>query len=201
MKTLDRQDLHPDPLLQFARWFRAAQRCSAIEQADAFCLSTLSPNGDLAGRMVLLKGFDGRGFSFYTNFRSLKAKSVLAYPKAAGTFYWEALARQVRFVGRVERVTEEESDTYFRTRPRLSQLGAWASEQSVLLKSRAELDRRFDVYRKKFFGKEVPRPPHWGGFRIVPKEIEFWQARPNRLHDRFLYSWAGKRWKIRRLNP
>ncbi len=201
MKPLMEKNLPSDPLALFVRWFAEAGKCKKILQPDAMCVSTLSLDGFPAGRMLLLKGYGPEGFVFYTNFKSLKGQSLLAYPKAALTFFWEPLERQVRVVGEVDAVTEEEADAYFRSRPRLSQIGAWASHQSEALKNRAQLDRRFAAYRKKFRGREVPRPPHWGGFRLLPQEIEFWQGRPNRLHDRILYRLRGKAWRVTRLNP
>ncbi|MFO1462771.1 MAG: pyridoxamine 5'-phosphate oxidase [bacterium] len=201
MKRLNENDLYPDPIRQFQKWFAAARREKRILQPEAFCLATLSPDGFPAGRMLLLKSCDAEGFTFFTNFRSVKGKSLQACPKAAMNFFWEPLGRQVRIVGKAEPVSAAESDAYFQSRPRLSQIGAWASHQSEVLKNRRELERRFSDYRGQFSGKSVPRPPHWGGYRLVPKEIEFWQARPNRLHDRFLYRLQGKAWKIYRLNP
>src|SRR5262249_7560580 len=138
---------------------------------------------------------------FYTNVRSPKGRSLRSHPKASLTFFWEALKRQVRIVGKTEPVTAAEADDYFRSRARLSQIGAWASDQSAVLKDRRELERRFTAYRNKFAGKEVPRPPHWSGFRLVPREVEFWQSRPNRLHDRFIYIRTGSSWNVYRLNP
>ncbi|MCE9625170.1 MAG: pyridoxal 5'-phosphate synthase, partial [Deltaproteobacteria bacterium] len=152
MKTLLERDLNPDPIQQFSNWYAAARRHRGILQAEAMCLSTLSPDGFPAGRMVLLKEFDPNGFVFYTNFKSAKGQALLLYSKAALTFFWETMERQVRIVGEVEVVSEEEADAYFASRPRLSQIGAWASHQSDTLKNRAELDRRFDSYRKKFAG-------------------------------------------------
>lgn len=201
MKRLIEKSLPADPLRLFERWYEVARGCKKILQPEAMCVSTLSPDGFPAGRMLLLKDFGPDGFIFYTNFKSLKGQSLLLYPKAALNFFWEPLERQVRIVGEVDAVSEAEADAYFHSRPRLSQIGAWASHQSEALKGRAELDRRFAEYRKKFRGREVPRPPHWSGFRLAPREIEFWQGRPNRLHDRILYRLRGKAWQISRLNP
>lgn len=201
MKTLTERNISADPLKLFARWYKEASANKKILQADAMCVSTLSPDGYPAGRMLLLKDFGPDGFVFYTNFKSLKGQSLLVYPKASLTFFWEAMERQVRIVGEVEVVLEEEADAYFHSRPRLSQVGAWASHQSEPLRNRTELDRRFAAFKKRFRGKTVPRPPHWSGFRLLPREIEFWQGRPNRLHDRFLYTRRGKAWKSIRLNP
>lgn len=201
MKTLGDKYFKSDPFRLFALWYREARKNSQILQPDAMCVSTLSPDGYPAGRMLLLKSHGPEGFVFYTNFKSLKGRSLLAYPKAAYTFYWEPMGRQVRLIGEVAAVSEAEADAYFQSRPRLSQIGAWASQQSAVLKNRAELDRRFSEYRKKFQGREVPRPSHWSGFRLLPREIEFWQARPNRLHDRIRFLRRGSSWKGSRLNP
>ncbi len=168
---------------------------------EACCLSTVSPEGLPEGRMILLKGADESGFVFYTNLESPKARSLAAHPHAALTFYWQPFRRQVRVLGRVEKVTEDEADAYFHTRPRESRLGAWASLQSEPLDSRETLERRFGEFSKKYEGREVPRPPHWSGYRIVPDEIEFWIERPMRLHDRFLYARSDAGWKITRLYP
>jgi pyridoxamine 5'-phosphate oxidase len=151
--------------------------------------------------MVLLKGVHLGGFVFYTDTRSPKGRALAKRPRAALTFYWPPLGRQVRMEGRTTRVSAKEADAYFRTRPRLSQIAAWASRQSGVLKSREELDRRVEAFKKKFEGGPVPRPPYWSGFRVKPSRVEFWQERSNRLHDRLLYMKKGSFWNLRRLFP
>src|SRR5436190_4331630 len=201
MKFLHEKDLNPDAILQFFEWYEKALHNPKMEQANATCLSTLGAKDFPSARMVLLKSFDHQGFVFYTNYHSKKSREMSRHPKASLNFYWEPLGRQVRITGRIEKVGKKEADAYFQTRPRLSQIGAWASRQSEVLKNRAELDHRFAAFNKKFKGKQVPRPPHWGGFRLIPHEIEFWQAGRNRLHDRFLYTRVKHHWRIARLNP
>jgi pyridoxamine 5'-phosphate oxidase len=192
--------LQRDPVRQFRLWFREAQ-ASGAPLPEAACLSTVSPKGRPEGRMILLKGADARGFVFYTNLKSPKAASLRKHPYAALTFYWEKLRRQVRLAGRVVPVTKTEADAYFRSRPRDSRLGAWASEQSAVLDSRETLERRFEAFEKKFKDADVPRPEHWSGYRIVPDVIEFWIERPKRLHDRFAFRRKGGKWKMTRLFP
>lgn len=201
MASLSEKNLPSDPLKLFDRWFKAAKAERRIGDATAMHLSTCGRDGYPQGRMVLLKDHGTEGFTFYTNFRSSKGRALVAHPKAALTFYWEPLARQIRIVGDVKPVSPEEADAYFHSRARASQIGAWASEQSAVLQSRAELEGRFKRYAKKFHGIEVPRPRHWSGFLVQPRSIEFWQSRPNRLHDRILYRRSGQAWKIARLNP
>ena len=200
--SLTRGDLSPDPIEQFGRWFEDAAADPRIVFAEAVCLSTLGPGETPEARMVLLKDFDDRGFVFYTNFESEKARSIVAHPRAGMTFYWQPLARQVRIRGAVEEVSPDEADAYFASRPRESRIGAWASDQSRELESRAALEARVAALEERYAGREVPRPPHWSGFRIVPEAIEFWQEGQARLHDRFAYERddAG-RWIRRRLYP
>lgn len=196
------EGLGPDPLAAFARWFDDARARSNAAYPDAMTLSTLDGDGWPEGRIVLLKGADSRGFSFYTNYRSRKARAIESHPRGALTFYWGDLGRQVRVQGRIEVLSPEESDAYFRSRPRGSQIGAWASEQSAPLESRAELEARAEEIEARYVGEEVPRPPHWGGYLLVPHEVEFWQEGESRLHDRFRYHRGEDgSWEAERLNP
>lgn len=194
--------LSPDPLHQFSRWFEDAVERSGQNDPNAMCLSTLSPEGIPEGRIVLLKGVDPRGFVFYTNLESAKGRALAAHPAAALTFHWDRLARQVRVQGAVEPVTDEEADSYYASRPRGSRLGAWASEQSRPLVDRETLEARVREMEARYPGEAIPRPPHWSGFRVLPRVVEFWQGRTSRLHDRFVYRKDDEgRWTIQRLNP
>lgn len=195
------EELDPDPLKQFDRWFEVARVRSGVEMPEAACLSSVGDDGYPDGRVVLLKARDARGFVFYTNFRSAKGRSLEADPRASLTFYWENLARQVRVRGDVERVSDAEADEYFATRPRGSQIGAWASDQSAVLVSREALLEQAVEIKARYEGERIPRPAHWGGLRIVPQGIEFWQGMPDRLHDRFVYLRVGDEWRIERLHP
>ncbi len=200
--SLGRGDLSPDPVEQFGRWFAEAEADPRIVFAEAVCLSTLGPGDTPEGRMVLLKDFDERGFVFYTNLESAKSRSLDGHARAGMTFYWQPLGRQVRIRGPVEAVSAAEADAYFASRPRGSRLGAWASDQSRVLDSREALEARLAAVEARFAGGEVPRPPHWSGYRIVPDAIEFWQEGASRLHDRFEYRWGGAGgWEMRRLYP
>lgn len=177
---------------------RAANR--QVDTAPA-ALATADATGRPSVRMVLLRGVDERGFVFHTNYNSRKAKELVANPRAALCFHWQALEEQIRIEGRVERLAADESDAYFLTRPRGSQLGAWASDQSALLSSRETLEEQYREVERRFEGQAVPRPPFWGGFRLVPDRIEFWFGRPDRLHDRINYTRDADGWKIERLYP
>jgi len=197
-----RADLAADPLEQFRRWFDEAVE-AGLHEPEAMIVSSAGPDGLPSSRYVLLKGLD-HGFVFFTNFDSRKGRELDAHPQAAICFPWHVLSRQVRVAGRVERVGDADSDAYFASRPRGSQIGAWASSQSEVLTDRAELEARTAETEARFADLEVPRPPHWGGYRVVPSELEVWQGRPNRLHDRFRYSRVAEdatAWTLDRLAP
>jgi pyridoxamine 5'-phosphate oxidase len=193
-RPLRRSDLDPEPLKQFREWYAEAGN-------DAVALATAARDGWPSARMVLLKGADERGFVFHSSYESRKARELAENPRAALLFYWHDLGRQVRVEGDVEQVDRGESETYFKTRPRGGQLAAWTSSQSEPIGTRDELEERFAELERTFEGDEVPLPPHWGGFRLVPETYEFWQHRENRLHDRFRYRRNGDDWVIERLSP
>ena len=192
--------LSQDPLEQFEHWFAEAKR-AGVEVPEAMTLATADGQGVPSARMVLLKGAGEDGFVFYTGYGSRKSEELEQNPRAALVFYWRPLGRQVRVEGSVKRVPEAESAAYFATRPRGSQLAAWASRQSRPLGSRDELDRRYAELEREYEGREVPLPPHWGGYRLRPEAIEFWEHRENRLHDRIRYTRAREGWKVERLSP
>ncbi|HTO98553.1 MAG TPA: pyridoxamine 5'-phosphate oxidase [Myxococcales bacterium] len=192
-----------DPIARFVELLQRARATPAIAEPTGMTLSTVGAEGKPSGRIVLLKGIDERGLVFYTNTLSRKGKEIAAQAKVALTFWWPQLESQVRFEGSAVRVADAEADDYFATRPRLSQLGAWASEQSAPLRSREELEKRFAALETKYQGKEVPRPPHWSGYRVAPLAVEFWWNRPGRLHERELYTRASPQspWQMTLLNP
>jgi pyridoxamine 5'-phosphate oxidase len=199
MPLLRRADLDEDPIAQFAAWFAVADREAPLP--EAMTLATVDADGEPDARMVLLKGVDAEGFRFFTNYESAKGGQVEAGAGAALVVYWRELDRQVRVRGTVERLGEAESDAYFASRTRDSQLGAWASPQSRRLDSRAELERRLQDAEARFADRDVPRPAQWGGYLVRPRTIEFWQGQVGRLHDRFLYTRTGDGWRIERLAP
>ncbi|MCE5271322.1 pyridoxamine 5'-phosphate oxidase [bacterium] len=200
MVHLERESLADDPFVQFERWFSQAQR-EGVAEPEAMALSTVDAAGAPSSRMVLLRGFDRAGFVFFSNYGSRKAQDILARPRAALLFYWRSEpARQVRIVGEVEKTTPRESLAYFRTRPRGSRLGAWASPQSRAIQDRETLEAA-QREMERISPEEVPLPPFWGGYRLAPQEFEFWQAGADRLHDRFRYFQAAGVWSIERLAP
>ena len=201
---LSESDSAANPFDQFALWFSEATR-EGVPEPNAMTLATASPDGQPSARIVLLKGVDAadaeqRGFLFYTNYESRKAAELLANPRAALVFWWEPMERQIRIEGRVDKAAGAESDAYFESRPRGSRLGAWASDQSRPVADRSALEAQLDAAEARF-PADVPRPPHWGGFRVVPRRIEFWQGGEKRLHDRLAYTRADGDWQRERLQP
>ena len=199
--ALRRNTLKKNPLEQFRLWLDEAIAANIIEP-QAMILSTATSDGIPSARTVLIRGYDERGFVFYTNYQSQKGRELAENPHAALTCYWAVLHRQVRIAGSVSRVSSEESESYFKSRPEGSKIGAWASKQSQVLRSRAELETEVKEFEAEFEGKEIPRPLYWGGYRLLPDIIEFWQGQPSRLHDRFRYIREDDdSWTIQRLSP
>lgn len=199
-EELDEHVIDRDPVNQFKRWFDDAA-ASGMKLPEAMTLATATSDGKPSARVVLLKAVDKEGFVFYTNYRSAKARDLEANPNAALVFYWSQFDRQVRVEGTVERVSTEESHSYFKTRPRESQIGAWASPQSDVIERREVLDARVAELEQLYCDREIECPEHWGGYRLKPRRIEFWKGRLGRLHDRVVYEKAGENWKISRLAP
>ena len=198
---LNEEDFDPDPIRQFAAWFAEAE-AAGVPEANAMTLATATRDGRPSARVVLLKGFDERGFVFYTNYESQKGRELADNPQAALTFYWPGLERQVRITGTVERVSREESRRYFESRPLGSRLGASLSRQSAVIPDRSVLEQEFVRLQTEYADGDVPLPPFWGGYRVNPTAIEFWQGRPSRLHDRLRYTrQPDGLWRIERLSP
>lgn len=199
-QTLLETDVSADPVAQFTKWWDDALK-SEIEEVNAMTLATADKNGMPAARIVLLKEFSEKGFVFFTNYNSHKGIELEANPNACLVFFWKELERQVRISGQVKKISTKESDEYFTSRPEGSRIGAWASPQSHVISSREMIEENSRKYQQQFPGGNIPRPLHWGGYSVIPVVIEFWQGRPNRLHDRIRYTLTGSSWKIERLAP
>ena len=200
LQSLSESDVKQDPIEQFGKWWDEAI-ASSIDEVNAMTLSTVTAEGKPSARIVLLKGFDERGFVFFTNYESNKGAQLTANPFASLVFFWKELERQVRIEGICEKVSEQESDDYFHSRPIGSQLGACASPQSRVIESRRVIENNLEKLQDQYRDTEIPRPAHWGGYRVVPQAIEFWQGRSSRLHDRIKYTKENQSWKIVRLAP
>jgi pyridoxamine 5'-phosphate oxidase len=200
LQALNEADVDLDPIRQFQRWLDQAI-AAELPEPNAMTLATATRDGIPSARIVLLKGLDARGFAFYTNYESRKGQELADNPRAALVFLWTVLERQVRIEGQVEKVAAAETDAYFQSRPLASRLGAWASEQSRVIRDREVLEQRFAELKATYADETVPRPPHWGGYRVIPHQIEFWQGRTSRLHDRLRYRLKQGNWLLERLAP
>ena len=201
LRSLSEKDVNTNPIQQFEKWWNEAQK-SEIVEANAMTLATASNDGIPSARIVLLKGLDARGFVFFTNYNSFKGQELAGNPRACLVFFWKELERQVRITGVVQKVSEKESDDYFNSRPEGSRIAAWASSQSQVIESREWLEENEKKLKDELSTNGIKRPPHWGGYRVMPIDIEFWQGRPNRLHDRINYSLQENGdWLIERLAP
>ena len=195
------EEIPRDPFEMFYGWFRETEANMEVEEVNTMSLSTIGLDGYPRSRVVLLKEFYREGFVIYTNYQSEKGRSIENNPKVCLSFFWPRSERQVIIKGLARKTSPESADNYFRSRPRGSQLGAWVSEQSAVIPQRDVLEQKLKLLEKQYEKKEIPRPPHWGGYKVLPSEFEFWQGRPNRLHDRIYYSKEGDTWKIDRLAP
>ncbi len=201
LKSLDEAEAAGNAIKQFDRWWQDAIN-SEIDEVNAFTLATAAADGKPAARIVLLKGYDEKGFVFFTNYQSHKGQELATNPQGCMVFFWKELERQIRIEGSIEKISAEESDEYYFSRPLSSQVGAWASPQSSVIKNRDIIEDNVKKYEAQFADSSISRPPHWGGYRLQPKTIEFWQGRPSRLHDRLLYTLLeNNEWKIERLAP
>jgi pyridoxamine 5'-phosphate oxidase len=201
LKDLNENEIDKNPFIQFKIWFNQSV-AAQLPEPNAMTLATCTPDGKPSARMVLLKDIDEQGFVLFTNYQSQKGQEISVNPQAALVFWWAELERQVRIVGTVEKISSAQSDSYFEVRPPFSRLGAWASNQSQVIANRDVLEAQLIEFQRQYENQEVPRPPHWGGFRVIPQEIEFWQGRSSRLHDRLRYTLIDNgNWKIERLSP
>ncbi len=201
LQSLSEKDVNRNPFRQFDLWWREAVD-SQIDEVNAMTLATANTAGIPSARIVLLKGYDDNGFIFFTNYNSHKSAEIKENPNACLVFFWKELERQVRITGGIEQISEKESDEYFYSRPLISRIGAWASDQSTVIDSRESLEEKFKTLEQTYSNKEIPRPPHWGGYRVIPSQIEFWQGRSGRLHDRIEYTLEeSDSWTFKRLSP
>jgi len=201
LENLNEEEIDKNPFIQFKVWFNQSV-AAQLPEPNAMTLATCTPDGKPSARMVLLKDIDEQGFVLFTNYKSQKGQEISVNPHAALVFWWAELERQVRIVGTVEKISSAQSDSYFEVRPPFSRLGAWASNQSEVISSRDVLESQLIEFQRQYENQEVPRPPHWGGVRVIPQEIEFWQGRSSRLHDRLRYTLVDNgSWKIERLSP